>query len=125
MLGSLEIAPEACCLTHPRFVHVVGCTGVAALIVMVYPMAAVFGLFLGGLPGIFLGLAPSLFIYFVAWWGLQWLTRKLGEAAGFDSVIWHRWIANLVPVGIILVFAFTIPRVINAPHEREIERLQA
>jgi hypothetical protein len=70
-------------------------------------------------------LGASLFIYLVAWWGLQWLAVKLGEVVGLDSGIWYRWTANLVPAGIILVLAFAIPLVINAPHERKITQLQA
>src|SRR5437868_5441001 len=93
---------------------------------MAYPMAAVIGLFLGGLPGIYLGAAPSLFIYLVAWWGLRWLVLKLGTSAGFDPARSPvRWTANLVPVAALLVLAFAIPRLINAPHEQEIAQLQA
>src|SRR5262249_28773635 len=91
-----------------------------------YPMAAVFGLFLGGLPGLFLGLAPSLFIYLVLWWGLRWLVLQLQRITGSDSRSRQvRWIANLVPAGILIVLAFAIPHAINAPHEQEITQLQA
>lgn len=113
-------------MAHTRFLRFLGCTGVAALIVMAYPMVAVFGWLLGGLPGLFLGIAPSLFFYLLVWWGLNWLALKLGMVAGFDPATWQvRWIANLVPVAIILAVAFTIPSMVNAPREQEIAQLQA
>lgn len=113
-------------MAHSRFLRFLGCTGVAALIVLAYPAAAVFGWLLGGLPGFFLGIAPSLFVYLVVWWGLKWLVLKLGMVAGFDPATSQgRWIANLVPVAILLVVAFKIPAAVSAPREQEIAQLQA
>jgi hypothetical protein len=113
-------------LAPTHFLRFLGCTGVAALIVMAYPAAAVFGLLLGGLPGLFLGVAPSLFVYLVIWWGLKWLALRLALGAGLASGTRQvRWVANFAPVAILLVVAFTIPGMVNAPHEQEIAQLQA
>lgn len=112
-------------MAQSRFPYVLGCTGLAALIVMALPATAMFGLFLGILPGVILGLTPSLFIYLLAWGTLRWLVLKLGAAAGFNSGSpTFRRTANLVPVAILMVLAFAIPDMINAPHEREIAQLQ-
>jgi hypothetical protein len=113
-------------LAHSRFLRFLGGTGVAALIVLAYPVVATFGWLLGGLPGLILGAAPSLFVYLVVWWGLKWLALKLAMVAGFDPATSQvRWIANLVPVAILLVVVFKIPDMLNAPHEQEIVQLQA
>ncbi len=113
-------------MAHSRFLYTLGCIGLAALVVMAYPITAVFGLFLGVLPGIILGLAPSLFIYFVVWGALRWLLLALGAVVGLGPVSWQlRWTTNLVPVAILIVAAFAIPRMINAPREQEIAQLQA
>jgi hypothetical protein len=124
--GSLEIAPEVCDLASTHFQRLLGCTGVAALVVMVFPAAAVFGLMLGVLPGLLLGVAPSLFVYLLIWWGLKRLVFRLALAAGLDPGTRQvRWAANFAPVVLLLVVALTIPAMINAPHEQEIARLQA
>ncbi|MEH2532120.1 hypothetical protein V1277_001498 [Bradyrhizobium sp. AZCC 1588] len=113
-------------MAHSRFLRFLVGTGVAALVVLAYPVVATFGWLLGGLPGLILGAAPSLFVYLVVWWGLNWLVLKLGMVAGFDPATRQvRWIANLVPVAILLVGAFKIPGMVNAPHEQEIAQLQA
>src|SRR5690242_15151160 len=93
---------------------------------MAFPVTAVFGLFLGVLPGIILGLTPSLFIYLLAWGALRWLVLKFSTVAGPSAVSRRvRWTANLVPVAILMVLAFRIPDRINAPHEQEIAQLAA
>jgi hypothetical protein len=87
---------------------------------------ATFGWLLGGLPGLLLGAAPSLFVYLVVWWGLKWLALKLATVAGFDPATWQvRWTANLVPIAIVLFFAFKIPALTNTPLEQEIAQLGA
>jgi hypothetical protein len=113
-------------LAHSRFLYYLGCVGVAALIVMAFPVTAVFGLFLGIVPGIILGLTPSLFIDLLAWGTLRWLVLNLATLAKLNPASRQvRWTANLVPVAILMVLAFAIPRMINAPHEQEIAQLQA
>jgi len=113
-------------LTHSRFLYFLGGTGVAALIVMAFPVTAVFGLFLGILPGIILGLTPALFIYLLVWGALRWLALKFATVAGFNSESWQvGWMASLVPVAILMIVAFRIPETINAPHEQEIAQLEA
>ena len=112
-------------MVDTRFLGCLGCTGVAAVIVLLYPAAALIGLMLGILPGIFLGAAPVLFVYLVAWWGFRWLVVKGEMVAGFDPrTRLVRWMANLLAAGIILAFAIMIPRTVNAPLEQEIEELQ-
>jgi hypothetical protein len=113
-------------LAHSPFLYYLSGVGVAALIVMAFPVTAVFGLFLGILPGIILGLTPSLFIYLLAWGVLRWLVLKLATVSGFNSGSWQlRWMASLVPVAILMVLAFRIPETINRPHEQEIAQLEA
>ena len=112
-------------MVDTRFLGCLGCTGVAAVIVLLYPAAALIGLMLGILPGIFLGAAPVLFVYLVAWWGFRWLVVKGEMVAGFDPrTRLVRWMANLLAAGIILAFAIMIPRTVNAPLAQEIEELQ-
>jgi hypothetical protein len=123
VLGLAFVAAEVGDLAQSRFLYVLGCTGLAALIVMAFPVTAVFGLFLGILPGLVLGWTPSLFIYLLAWGALRWLVLKLGTVAGLNSSL--RQTPNLVPVAILMVLAFAIPGMINAPHEREMAQLQA
>ena len=113
-------------MAHSRFLYVLGSTGLAALIVMAYPFTAVFGLFLGILPGVILGLTPSLFIYLLAWGTLRWLVTKLWTVAGLNPTSGALGrAANLVSVAILMVLAFAIPGMINAPREEEIAQLQA
>ena len=113
-------------MAHKRFLRFLIGTGVAALIVVANPVVATLGWLLGGLPGLILGAAPSLFVYLAVWWGLKWLALKLATVAGFDPATWQvRWTANLVPVAIVLFFAFKIPVMINTPQEQEIAQLEA
>jgi hypothetical protein len=113
-------------LAHKRFLRLLVGTGVAALIVLAYPVVATFGWLLGGLPGLLLGAAPSLFVYLAVWWGLKWLALTLATVAGSDPATWQvRWTANLVPVAIVLLLAFKIPAMINMPLEQEIAQLGA
>ena len=76
-------------MASTHFQRLLGCTGVAALVVMVFPAAAVFGLMLGVLPGLLLGVAPSLFIYLLIWWGLKRLVLRFATAAGLDPGTRH------------------------------------
>ncbi|UPJ47573.1 hypothetical protein IVB30_30510 [Bradyrhizobium sp. 200] len=113
-------------MASSRFLRFLVGTGVAAVIVIAFPVTAVFGLLLGILPGLILGITPSLFIYLVVWWGLQWLVLKFGMVAGLDSTTRQvRWMVNLVPLAVVLVVAFKLPAAINAPLEQEIAQLQA
>lgn len=113
-------------MAHSRFLYTLGCTGLAALIVMAFPVTAVFGLFLGILPGIILGLTPSLFIYLLAWGALRWLVLSLGTVVRFNpGSPALRWMANVVQVAILMVLAFAIPDRINAPREQKIAELEA
>lgn len=111
---------------YKRFLGCLGCTGVAAIVVLLFPAAALVGYFMGILPGIFLGLAPSLFVYLVAWWGLRWGVLKIESLAGFDlNARMVRWTANLVAIAIIAAFAIVTPLAINSPLEQQIAELQA
>ena len=58
-------------MAHNRFLRFLIGTGVAALIVVAYPVVAAFGWLLGGLPGLILGAAPSLFVYLARVVGLE------------------------------------------------------
>jgi hypothetical protein len=109
-----------------RFLGCLGCTGAAAIVVLLFPAAALIGYFMGILPGIFLGLAPSLFVYLIVWWGLRWVALKFGSLAGLDvNARMVRWTANLVAIAIIATFAVVTPLAINAPLEQQIAELQA
>jgi hypothetical protein len=99
---------------------------VAGIVVLLFPAAALFGYFMGIVPGIFLGVSPSLFVYLVAWWGLRWVALKIESSAGFDpNARMVRWIANLVTIAIIAAFAIIAPLAINAPVQQQIAELQA
>jgi hypothetical protein len=113
-------------LAHSRYRYVLGCTGLAAAIVMAFPGTAVLGLFLGILPGLILGLTPALFIYLLIWGALRRLVLKLGTVDGSNPESRTlRHAASLVPIAILMILAFAIPGMINAPHEREMAHLQA
>jgi hypothetical protein len=113
-------------LANKYFLRFLGVTGVATIIVLVMPASVVIGMLLGGLPGLFLMIAPTLFMYLAPWWGLKWLVLKLGIIAGFDAASWPlRCTAILLPIAPILLAAFKIPAMINAPREQEIVQLQA
>jgi hypothetical protein len=105
-------------LANKHFLRFLGVTGVATIIVLVMPASVVIGVLLGGLPGLFLAIAPTLFMYLAPWWGLKWLVLKLGIIAGCDAASWPlRGMAILLPIAPILVAAFKIPAMINAPRE--------
>jgi hypothetical protein len=109
-----------------RFIGCLGCTGLAAIVVLLFPAAALIGFMMGILPGIFLGAAPSLFFYLIAWWGVRWLALKIETAAGFDpNMPLVRWVANFVAIGIVLAVTVIVPRTVNAPLEQEVAELQA
>jgi hypothetical protein len=109
-----------------RFLGCLGCTGVAAIVVLLFPAAALFGYFMGIVPGIFLGLSPSLFVYLVAWWGLRGVVLKIESLAGFDlNARMIRWTANIVAIAIVAAFAIVTPLAINAPLQQQIAELQA
>jgi hypothetical protein len=113
-------------LVDTRFLGCLGCTGVAAVIVLLYPAAALIGFWMGILPGIFLGIAPSLFVYLVAWRGLRWIALKIEAFAGFDPEARPaRWAANLVAIVVVALVAIAIPLAINAPLKQQIAQLQA
>jgi hypothetical protein len=109
-----------------KFLGCLGCTGVAALIVLLFPAAALLGLFLGIVPGLFLGISPSVFVYLVLWWGLRWTAEKIEVLAGFDpDARLARWFASLAAVAIVAIFAIMIPVIVNAPFQQQIGQLQA
>ena len=84
-----------------RFLGCLGCTGVAAIVVLLFPAAALIGYFMGIVPGIFLGVSPALFVYLVIWWVLRWVTLKIASFAGFDlNARMVRWTANIVAIAI-------------------------
>ena len=79
------------------FLGCLGCTGAAAIVVLLFPAAALIGYFMGIVPGIFLGVSPALFVYLVTWWGLRWVALKIESFAGFDlNARMVRWTANIV-----------------------------
>lgn len=109
-----------------RFLGCLGCTGVAAIVVLLFPAAALIGYFMGIVPGIFLGVSPALFVYLVIWWVLRWVTLKIASFAGFDlNARMVRWTANIVAIAIIAAVAIMTPVAINAPLQQQIAELQA
>src|SRR5437868_10021649 len=99
-----------------RFLGFLGCAGVPAVLVLLFPVLGFFGF----------GIAPLLFVYLLVWWGLQWLVLRAGAFAGLDSnAPLIRWGAGLVAVAVMAIAAIAIPRAINAPLEQQIAELQA
>jgi hypothetical protein len=108
------------------FLIFLACTGIAAVIALLFPGAVALGFILGILPGIFLGSAPSLLIYLVAWWAVRWIVLRVQALAGFNPAApLSTRLANLVALVIVAIPAIAIPLVINAPFQQQIAMLQA
>jgi hypothetical protein len=107
------------------FLGCLGCTGVAAIVVLLFPMAVFFGFMAGILPGLFLAVAPSLFVYMICWRGLRWLCAKVGSAADFGAT--GRWSGRLIDFAALIpiaAFAIILPMVINSDIEQEASALK-
>jgi hypothetical protein len=108
------------------FLGCLGCTGVAAIVVLLFPIAAFAGFMMGILPGLLLAIAPSLFVYMVAWRGLTWLFARAVKTAGIDPTApWSGRAIGLAAMLPIAAFAIILPFVVNADVEQQAFALQA
>jgi hypothetical protein len=93
-------------------------TGVAATIAVVLPPLVWVGVLLGILPGLFLMVAPSLFLYSIAWWAVQALVLQAAESGGFNTnkrVV--RLAAGVTAIAIVALPAIQLPRFFNSQAE--------
>jgi hypothetical protein len=95
-----------------------GCTGIAAFLVIIFPGLAVVGYVMGIFPGIVLGAAPSLLIYLVAWWALRWATIRLLIGIGVKQLRSLRLAVNLSAAGFVIAVTVIVPTECNRPLDR-------
>jgi hypothetical protein len=106
------------------------CTGITALLVVVFPGVVLVGLFAGVLPGILLGLAPSVFMYSLLWWGLYVLIRRSVPlvATTTPNDITRRPIGrSVVAIAalILAAFAVVVPYTVNVRFDPLVAELRA
>jgi hypothetical protein len=97
-----------------------GCTGIAAFLVIIFPGLAVVGYVMGIFPGIVLGAAPSLLIYLVAWWALRWATIRLLIGIGVKQLRSLRLAVNLSAAGFVIAVTVIVPTECNRPLDRRV-----
>lgn len=97
--------------------------GAATLIVIAWPPAALFGLFLGVVPGIVLWIAPSLFVYSLAWWCTRAIVRQI-PIARLAPANSYRFIIPVFSGAIVALPAVLIPYLLNMQAEEAALRLQ-
>ena len=88
------------------------CTGVAALLVAIFPGVVLIGLFAGLVPGIIVGLAPTVFMYSLLWWGLYTLIRKSVSAVDITRRPIGRSV-GVVTAFVLAAFAVALPHTVN------------
>lgn len=98
------------------FGWLLGCTGIASILVIVFPGLAVAGYMMGIFPGILLGAAPSLLIYLVAWWALRRAIMLWPVGAGQQRRLCRT--ASVVAAILVLAAAVMIPITCNLPLDR-------
>jgi hypothetical protein len=113
-----------------RFTVYLGCTGIVALLVIVFPAIVLVARFAGVVPGFLLAITPSLFCYSLAWWCARALVQRL---------VTPRWVAPASDAGrralgaaaggiaavIVALPAFLVPQAINSSFAESVAGLRA
>lgn len=95
--------------THP-FAVGVAALGLVAGVVCAVPAVAMFGLLLFVVPGILLGLAPTMFLYVVAWWALHVAAKAALGGCGLDPRSrLARWTAGIASGAAVVCLGVWIP----------------
>ncbi|WP_334503550.1 hypothetical protein [Bradyrhizobium sp. AZCC 1678] len=111
-------------LTMSRpFAIYIGLLGVATLVVIAWPPIALFGLFLGVVPGIFFWVAPSLFVYSLLWWSTRAAIQQTPIARRAQAGL-LRFVVPAFSAAIIAVPAVLIPYLNNMRAEEVAQRLR-